>query len=353
MQKITSITYKEKTSYGYASGRLRVLETRLLNKASIGRLLEADTAREVLRLLAEGDYGIALSEFSDPADFEKALEIEMKRTYALIDELSHDPDLTQIFRIRWDFHNLKVLLKASYLKDLSPNTDDILVKFGTIPIEDIKLTIEPEAEKKGNTLPDYLIIALEDARDKYDSSQNPQMIDIVIDNHLYNFIYARVADYVNPFLKGYFEAFADLNNIRNFIRVKILGGSIKILDAVLLPHGTLAKKLFLQQYEETIENFVADMVESDLTRTPYVGLVAEAVRGWEENHSLAEFEKLIDNYLINYIKPAKYIIFGVEPLIAYLLAKENEIKLIRIIMTGKINDLPIEIINERLRDTYA
>jgi V/A-type H+-transporting ATPase subunit C len=322
MQKITSITYKEKTSYGYASGRLRVLETRLLNKASIGRLLEADTAREVLRLLAEGDYGIALSEFSDPADFEKALEIEMKRTYALIDELSHDPDLTQIFRIRWDFHNLKVLLKASYLKDLSPNTDDILVKFGTIPIEDIKLTIEPEAEKKGNTL-------------------------------LYNFIYARVADYVNPFLKGYFEAFADLNNIRNFIRVKILGGSIKILDAVLLPHGTLAKKLFLQQYEETIENFVADMVESDLTRTPYVGLVAEAVRGWEENHSLAEFEKLIDNYLINYIKPAKYIIFGVEPLIAYLLAKENEIKLIRIIMTGKINDLPIEIINERLRDTYA
>jgi len=353
MQKIASITYKEKTKYAYVSGRLRVMETRLLNRTTIGRLLEADSAQEVLRLLSEGEYGIALSEISDPADFEKALEIEMERTYAFVDEFSTDPDLTRIFRIRWDFHNLKVLLKASYLKELAPKTDDILVRFGIIPIEDIKLTIEPDAENKGNRLPDYLINALDDARAKYEASQDPQIIDIIIDNHLYNFMYERVVDYPNPFLKGYFEAVADLNNIKNFIRIKLLGGSIKTLDAVLLPHGRLDKKLFLQQFEETIENFVADLVATDLIRTPYVGLVAEAIRGWEEEHSLATFEKLVDNYLISYIKPAQYIVFGVEPLIAYLLAKEHEIKLIRIIMTGKINDLPIEIINERLRNTYA
>ena len=89
MQKMTSITYKENTRYGYASGRLRVLETRLLNKASIGRLLEADSTQEVLRILSEGEYAVALSEISNPSDFEKALEIEMERTYALVDELSH------------------------------------------------------------------------------------------------------------------------------------------------------------------------------------------------------------------------------------------------------------------------
>jgi len=353
MQKITSITYKENTSYGYASGRLRVLETRLLNKIAIGRLLEADSAQEVLRILSEGEYAVALSEISGPSDFEKALEIEMERTYALIDELSKDPDLTRIFRIKWDFHNLKVLLKASYLKELAPKIDDILAKFGAVPIEDIKLTIEPEAEKKANKLPGYLMNALEDARSKYELSQDPQIIDVIIDNHLHRFLYNSVKKYPNPFLKSYFEAIADLNNIKNFIRIKALGGSIKMLDDVLLPYGTLDKKLFLLQYEETIENFVADLVATDLIRTPYVSIVAEAIRGWEEDHSLATFEKLTDNYLINYIKPAQYIVFGVEPLIAYLLAKEHEIKLIRIIITGKINDLPIEIINERLRDTYA
>jgi len=35
------------------------------------------------------------------------------------------------------------------------------------------------------------------------------------------------------------------------------------------------------------------------------------------------------------------------------LAKEHEIKIIRIVMTGKLNDVPTEIINERLRDTYV
>ncbi len=112
---LTSV--KENTRYGYASGRIRVLETRLLNRTGITRLLEAESAEEVLRMLSEGEYGTAISGIQKAEDFEKALEVEMERTYALIDELSLDPELTQIFRIRGDFHNLKVLLKASYLKE--------------------------------------------------------------------------------------------------------------------------------------------------------------------------------------------------------------------------------------------
>ena len=47
------------------------------------------------------------------------------------------------------------------------------------------------------------------------------------------------------------------------------------------------------------------------------------------------------------------MVLGPEPVIAYLLAKENEIKIIRIIMVGKINRLPTEEIRERLRDVYV
>ena len=60
-----------------------------------------------------------------------------------------------------------------------------------------------------------------------------------------------------------------------------------------------------------------------------------------------------DNYLISYVKKAGLISFGPEPLVAYLWAKENEIKLIRIVMVGKINGLPADDIKERLRDVYA
>jgi len=53
------------------------------------------------------------------------------------------------------------------------------------------------------------------------------------------------------------------------------------------------------------------------------------------------------------MKDAKYVSFGPEPVIAYIFAKENEIKLIRIIMVGKINGIDGEVIRERLRENYV
>lgn len=47
-------------------------------------------------------------------------------------------------------------------------------------------------------------------------------------------------------------------------------------------------------------------------------------------------EKLCDNKRIEYIKDAKYISFGIEPAAAYLIAKDSEIKNLRMIFTGKI-----------------
>jgi V/A-type H+-transporting ATPase subunit C len=68
---------------------------------------------------------------------------------------------------------------------------------------------------------------------------------------------------------------------------------------------------------------------------------------------LATLEKFSDNYLLNYIKPAKFAILGIEPVLGYLLAKEHEIKLLRIIMIGKLNGLSSESIREKLRETYV
>jgi len=349
---------KENTKYAYAVGRIRVLETRLLDRTVVGRLLEAELAQEVLRVLSEGEYENSLSNIR-VEDFETALNIERESVYALIDELSLDPELTQIFRARWDFHNLKVLLKSSYLEESSAvgatrrvaSTDDALVSSGLVPIEDLRSVIEPEEGSHARMsvpLASSIENALEDAQAQYEESQNPQMIDIVIDNHLQSFLYQRAADYPNAFLRGYFETVADLANIKSFVRIKMLGENVRLLDAVLLPHGSLDKDMYMRQFDETVENFAAT-----LTNTPYAELAAEGIRRWAEEHSLAVYERLSDNYLIDYIKPAKYIVFGVEPLIGYLLAKEHEMKLIRIIVIGKLNDLPVEAIKERLRDTYV
>ena len=51
--------------------------------------------------------------------------------------------------------------------------------------------------------------------------------------------------------------------------------------------------------------------------------------------------------------PQKYESFSVGPLLAYLLARQNEIKTVRIILTGKQNEFPDEAIRERIREMYV
>lgn len=56
---------------------------------------------------------------------------------------------------------------------------------------------------------------------------------------------------------------------------------------------------------------------------------------------------------MKFIKEAKLITKGLEPVLAYMYAKESEIKQVRTIMVGKLNNISKEVIRERLRDGYV
>ena len=61
----------------------------------------------------------------------------------------------------------------------------------------------------------------------------------------------------------------------------------------------------------------------------------------------------MDDRLLHMTTGAHYVALSPDPVIAYLMAKETEIKNLRIIFTGKINRLPENTIRERLREAYA
>ena len=71
------------------------------------------------------------------------------------------------------------------------------------------------------------------------------------------------------------------------------------------------------------------------------------------NQSASAFERWCDNRLIEKIQPQKYETTTVAPLAAWLLARENEIKTVRILLSGKRNGLSDDAIRERLREMYV
>lgn len=345
--------FKQKVKYAYAVGVIRVLEMRLFNRSELQRLLEASSAEEALEFLRDSPYEDSLGNLASARDFETALNDSLERTYQQIDGLSFDKELIDLFRVKWDFYNLKALLKQSYLE--SAEEFSFISNLGLIAPETIETAIAKSDEEysivdelfePANAFPQHLQKAMLEAKEIYNTEKDPQLIDVIIDRHTQAYLYRHSV--VCPFLANYFKRAIDLVNIRNFIRIKLYQQNLELLRKVLLDDGFVEKQIFINGFNEEVTH-----LPEVLSPTPYFDIVNEGVSEWSETGSLTTFEKLSENYLIDYLKPAKYQAFGVEPLIAYLLAKENEVKQLRIIMIGKLNELQEDAILERLRVSYV
>ena len=87
--------------------------------------------------------------------------------------------------------------------------------------------------------------------------------------------------------------------------------------------------------------------------TDYYRAVSAGMEHYKKSGSLLALEREIDNQLMNIVKMAKYKAFGIEPLLGYAIAKEIEVKVLKLILTAKRMRVRTEEIKERLRLTYV
>jgi V/A-type H+-transporting ATPase subunit C len=132
------------------------------------------------------------------------------------------------------------------------------------------------------------------------------------------------------------------------IRTKRLGRGQEFLQESLLSGGEVAQQIYVDLLGSDW-----DQIAARFGSTRYKRVVEEGLRALESEGQLTVLEKLIDDFVMEQVKQAKGISLGSEPVIGYLMAKENEVRNIRIIMVGKLNGVPTDVIRERLRDSYV
>ncbi len=329
------IPRQEDTRFAHALGRIRALETNLLDRQKVDRLLDAATPQELINLLQDSDYGAALSELASPFEFEKALKGERRRIYVLIDRLSPDPAIPKALRAKYDFHNLKVLTKASIAEK---NFDHALVDLGNVPIPEFKWIMENEKYSK---LPSYLSAAFELAvNEYYTENKNPRTISVSIDRSMFLYFAEQSP---TEFLRFYRRAEIDLLNLKTLVRLKVMGQE-SLYHHVKLEGGNIDPSDALNESLESLPQ--------RFYRTPYYNLLEDGISGYKKSGSFNLLEKLIDDFMLEILRQTKYIDMGPEPLIAYFFAKINEIKVVRMIFVGKINKMPREKIRERVPDVF-
>ncbi|NMA96147.1 MAG: V-type ATP synthase subunit C, partial [Clostridiales bacterium] len=306
------------------------------------RMANAKDAREALRILAETDYGSKVSELASPHDYENMLESELREVYDFINTVTPDEAITDLFFIKHDIHNIKVLLKSKALEVEEPN---FLSGLGIVPLDVIKEALDSEEKGLYNALPSFIADALKDIENM---TADPQYIDIALDRAMYGYILNTASKRRQIFVEEFFRRQVDMLNIRSLLRAKAMGEDFIFAKKLFMPYGSIDENVLAEAYELSY-----DSLAKHFSSTIYYDVIDRGIRDFQQNGTFAEFERLLENFLLDYVSVGKWELMGIQPIMGYILAKENEIAAIRLIMVGKINNIPAEKIRERLRDTYV
>ena len=330
-----------KNNYVYACARVRANERNLLNKEKLNQMIDARTMEDACKVLQDAQYGDE-GEVILPTAYERALVKESDKLYAFLHSLAPDADEFKIFAYPFDYHNIKVLLKA---EATGADAASMLMSGGTLTPAQMEVTVR---ERNTLSLTPHMKKAIEEAVDTLARTRDPQSVDLICDRECYADI-REVADRSkNRYLQGYVELLIDPINLKTFVRCRRMGQTWSFFESVYLEGGNISSRTFVAGYDEPIQQFATRLAATALAKAADEGSAAI-----KDSGSFTSIEKLCDDALISYVKDAKYISFGIEPLIGYAVGKQMEIKSARIILAGKAAGIDGSLIRERVRETYG
>ncbi len=317
--------------YLHLSARIRVLENRLLSHDRLERMLDARTAEEAAKVLTECGYR-ELGAVT-PAGIEEMLSEARKERFGELEKLTPDRQVLDLFRIKYDYHNVKVLLKAGYM---GVSAQELLSGAGRY---------EPAAlaAATSQTNP-TLAQAAARAGEVLSATGDGQQADFILDAACYAELLETAQAAGSAYMTDYVRTLIDAANLRTAVRVKRMGEGKELLERALIPGGKVDPA--------AIANAEPTALAALYGKTPLAAAAGEGAKA-AEGGSLTAFERLCDNAVTAAVREARKVPFGEQPMVAYLYAREAEETAVRIILNGKLAGLSRATMEERLRDAYV
>mgnify|MGYP001616733044 CR=1 FL=1 len=344
----------DRTKFTYLSGRIRVLEMRLLNANQVERMIGAPNAHDAFHTLHELDFAPHISAEVKPADFQDVLWKGMLGIKEFVEKQIAYAWFLNIFWHVYDVHNIKVLLKAKHSEKSFEDVEALLVPLGAIKLDALRAFImEGHAKtsfglrKKDETI---LKDAIARAEAAFKKEKDPAELDFHLDAAYFTMALRSAKDIGSSCITRYIQQHIDFANIRAFMRIKLTGHEKRHFNEAFVEGGTLTKTFFLYYREENIENFLTGLGRHNVS---YALLVQRGYEYFEKHRSFFLLEKEMDDRHLEFALEAKKFAYGPEVVFAYVFAHENNAKIIRMILVSKLNGVPPEQIRKELRHLYS
>ena len=310
-------------SYVYTVARLRGMENHILDTAFFSRLMDSAGIDDALKALGETSYSQWISQ--NGGNFDKAIDSEMLATCEELKTFVPDKELLDIFRLPYDFHNVKVLLKGLFKVrggESEGRRYDLLSKLGTIDTEELTNAIETE---EYGFLPYGLTDLIPQCWQLWDATKNAQAVELLIDHQMFRAMLGVAEGLKMPEIVQWVKSRIDAENLRSAVRLSRMkydstkalpffhdGGNIRADDMARL----------LNEPQETWSRL--------LSHTDIASVLGALQESGDMKAALSDVSKSLDDYLIRVLEGAKYSMDAPANVLLYLLTKEAETRNMRV-----------------------
>lgn len=317
--------------YTYAVARIRFRETKLLSDTDLDAMLASKDVEAVMRLLHDKGWGD-----NNDCRPEELFSLEEKKLWDFIDEVVEDRSTLNFLLVPNDFHNLKVALKC-ITRDIKP--DGMMIENAIV---EPKKLYDALQKREYGELSEFLQEVAKEAMTTLLQTSDGQLCDIIVDKACMEYVYQLGKESDNEIIRLYCELFVAAADIKIAIRSAKTHKKLDFIKRSLADCDSLDIDALSSAAVDGV-----DAVISYLGTTEYRSAV-DAI-----SDSMSSFEKWCDDKLTDVMKPQKWEPFGIGPIVAFIIARQNEIKAVRMILSAKVNGLSDDTIKERLRGMYV
>jgi V/A-type H+-transporting ATPase subunit C len=303
------------TDFITASSYIRTLENRLLTKSKLDSLISIHDFSDILKGLSQDtDYNFISVKNSDQA--EAVLKQEWKRVCELLYKISPYKEAVQIALLPYEFHMLRRNLKEESTQIAQTNGLS----------EEMK-KIQGEAEK---------------------IKESNQVKEIFLDKKMFEHMVKLSQELNSTFIIEQVQMKIDFYNIKSMLRAREMKKESSFMESCFVKGGRLSKDVFLSNYLAPLST-----VSASFANKYYSEEIQKGLESYEINHNFSDLETSFRNILIDHLKKAKLISYGPEIIYTYFVAKENEIRQIRLLLTCKLKQISNDILMKKLGDSYV
>lgn len=320
------------TDYIYSANRAKTLLNELLKPEQVEKLCSAGNESELEKLLKDTYLAEYISTENTDA-ITTALQNSVLSAKEMVMNIAPDPRLLEIFWLRYDFFNLRVIVKA---ERLNLNTNETLEYCSKLGKHDPKTVIEYAKEDKLNRLEASFPETYLNAKREIDEGR-VSMADIVIDKAYFKEIHNVSWQVKDDFTFKAVRMQIDLYNLKNRLRSFPLEKTVHIEGGSYSPDELDIK-------EQVIDKLMSLGGEK---------FWQEAVDDYLENGHTTLLDKKMDDHLLNWVRSQSINVFSVAPLVQYFLQTLHTAKLINTLLVGKKNGWPVGRIRANLRQIYG